>query len=335
MRVLVTGATGFIGSRLATRLKALAVDVTATGQINNEVEKKRAQDLKRAAIEVQSGSLNDAQFVRRLCDGQDASIHLAAAQHEANVPDEHFRTVNVGGTRTLLEAASDARIGRFVYGSTIGVYGHAPDGATLDENSPVNPENAYGRSKLEAEAVVKDFAPRLSCCIARISETYGPGDFRLLKLFRAVDRGRFIMLGPGTNQRQLIHVDDLVDALIALSLHPSAGGETFVLAGERVLTTRELVASVASALGRPAPRRALPMWPFVAAATVMEGVLRPLGIQPPLHRRRLDFFRKSFVFSTAKKRALLDLRPPIDLDTGIADTARWYRQQGLLPAEGS
>ena len=101
------------------------------------------------------------------------------------------------------------------------------------------------------------------------------------------------------------------------------------------MTTNEMVERVAAALDRKPPRIQVPLWPFVAAATVMEKTLQPLRIHPPLHRRRLDFFRKSFVFSTVKAQRLLGFTPEIDFQSGAADTARWYRSRGLLQSRGA
>jgi dihydroflavonol-4-reductase len=329
MKLLITGGTGFIGSRLALIARAQGHAPVVVGQLNTDAERARAKELSTAGVDIEQGPLQDASFAGRISQGCEAVIHLAAAQHEANVPEKYFFDVNVNGTRTLLEAARLAGIRRFVYGSTIGVYGEYR-GQPLDENSPPQPMNVYGRSKLEAEAVVKSYAQALETSIVRISETYGPGDFRLLKLFRALDRGRFFIIGPGLNRRQVIHVQDLARGLLIASVSPAAVGETFVMAGRETMTTREMVQQVASALGRPAPRWRAPMWPFLAAAVGMEKTLAPLGIQPPLHRRRLDFFRKSFVLSSAKAQRVLDFAPTVPFTVGAAETAAWYREKGYL-----
>jgi dihydroflavonol-4-reductase len=127
-----------------------------------------------------------------------------------------------------------------------------------------------------------------------------------------------------------MHVDDLVRALLIVAVHDAAAGETFVLPGEEVLTTRQMVDAIASVLGRSVPRLRLPMWPFLSAAVVFETVFKPMRIDPPLHRRRLDFFRKTFVFSTDKARRLLGFTPEIPFASGARDTAEWYGRQGLL-----
>jgi dihydroflavonol-4-reductase len=329
VKMLVTGATGFIGSRLALAARDLGHSIVVAGQLNTNAERTRAEELARAGIVVEQGSLQDPSYARRVVQDCQNVIHLAAAQHEANVPDQYFIDVNVNATRTLIEACEAARVGRFVYGSTIGIYGEST-GQALDESTPPRPGNVYGRSKLQAEELVNSHRDTLPISIVRISETYGPGDFRLLKLFRAVNRGRFLIIGPGMNKRQAIHVSDLVRGLLLAAQSDAAIGETFVMAGEEILTTREMVRDVAGALGRSPPRWRLPMWPFLAAAVVFEHSLAPFGIAPPLHRRRLDFFRKSFIFNTMKARTLLNFTPAIGFKAGALQTANWYRDAGYL-----
>ncbi|HEY7930184.1 MAG TPA: NAD-dependent epimerase/dehydratase family protein, partial [Steroidobacteraceae bacterium] len=143
MKVLVTGGTGFIGSRLALASRQRGLQVAVSGQVNTVPERARARELDQAGVELLQGALQDAAYAQRLVQGCDWVIHLAAAQHEANVPDSYFESANIGGTRTLLEASRAAGVKRFVYGSTIGVYGEASTGR-LDESSPARPMNVYG-----------------------------------------------------------------------------------------------------------------------------------------------------------------------------------------------
>lgn len=329
MRLFITGATGFIGSQLAQIARNGGHEVTVMSPVNNDAERSRRDLLARAGISILETSLDDRNTLAAALPGHDAIVHLAAAQHEAEAPESHFRKVNVEGTRHLLELASAAGVRRFVHGSTIGVYGAARDGV-LDEVSPLAPDNPYGRTKAEAERVVREFSNRLEPVIVRISETYGPADLRLLKLFRAIQRGRYVTLGDGRNERQLIYVDDLCRALLAAARAPAAVGQTMILAGSERLTTDGMVAAIGAALGRPPVARHVPLWPFDIAAAVCERCLPPLGMKPPLHRRRLDFFRKSFRFSTERARTLLDFRPEVPFADGARRTAAWYRSAGLL-----
>jgi dihydroflavonol-4-reductase len=333
LRIFLTGGSGFIGSQLAQHAIAAGHAVTVASPINNDAEKFRCDLLERAGISIVETALEDLPRIRDAIADHDVVIHLAAAQHEAEAPESHFRKVNVDGTRNLLTLAAEEGVRRFVHGSTIGVYGNAANGVwnrELDELSPLSPDNSYGRTKAEAETVVREFADRLEVAIVRISETYGPADLRLLKLFRAIKRGRFVTIGTGLNERQLIYVDDLCRALLAAAHAPAAVGQTMILAGTERITTDAMVASIGNAVGKVPSSTHVPLWPFDVAAKVCETVCPPFGMKPPLHARRLDFFRKSFRLSTERSRRLLGFQPQVPFSEGARRTADWYQQAGLL-----
>jgi dihydroflavonol-4-reductase len=327
--LFLTGGSGFIGSQLAQIAARAGYRVTVTAALNNDAERSRAAFLTKLGLLVTLAELDDRTTLARTMAGHDLVIHLAAAQHEAEAPESHFRKVNVEGTRTLLEVAEGAGVRRFVYGSTIGVYGSAASGE-LDVDSPLAPDNPYGRSKAEAEQVVREHASRLPVCIARISETYGPGDLRLLKLFRAIAHARYVTIGNGRNLHQLIYVEDLARGLLAAATSERAVGETFVLAGPEVVTTDEMARAIGAAVGSERRIVHVPLLPFDLAARVFEATFPRIGLTPPLHRRRLDFFRKSFHFSTEKAARLLDFRPQVRFAEGAKRTAEWYRANGML-----
>jgi nucleoside-diphosphate-sugar epimerase/2-polyprenyl-3-methyl-5-hydroxy-6-metoxy-1,4-benzoquinol methylase len=332
MNILITGGTGFIGSRLALKCREQGHRVRSFGQRNNEAESENSRELERQGVELAFGSIMDAAEVAEAAKGIDLVVHLAAAQHEANVPDQHFWDVNVHGTRLLLEACVGAGVKRFVHGSTIGVYGDAS--RPVDETSPCRPQNIYGVSKLEGERLALSYRDRIELVVVRISETYGPGDRRLLKLFRAIQKKRFFKIGSGRNLHQLIYVDDLVDGILKASESAAGLGEVILLVGSRALTTEEMVETIADELKVKLPPFRLPLSPFTALAFLLEVLLRPLGIQPPLHRRRMDFFRKSFSFATTKARDLIGFSPQYSFQQGVAETARWYRSRGWLKDGG-
>ncbi|MGH8495787.1 MAG: NAD-dependent epimerase/dehydratase family protein [Gammaproteobacteria bacterium] len=329
MKVLVTGATGFIGSRLAVACRDRGFEVLALGQANNDVEAERGEKLRQRGVTVEALDLGSEAATHAHVEGCNVIFHLAAAQHEMNVPDSHFWNVNVEGTRRLLEAGVKAGVRRFVHGSTIGVYGN-PRVAEIDESTPTEPDNIYGVTKLAGEKVVLEYGDRLPVCAIRISETYGPGDRRLLKLFRAIKARKFLLIGPCRNIHQPIHVDDLVSVLLLAAEAPAAVGEVFVAPGSEKLTTEQMCKSVAGALDTSLRPLRAPMTPFLAASIVLEKTFRPLGIQPPLHTRRLDFFRKSFACSGEKLHSVLGFRPEKDFATGARETAEWYAREGLI-----
>lgn len=327
-RVLITGGTGFIGSRLALRCLAEGHPVRVLGQENTAAEAENRRLVEEEGAEVVMGSVTDGRLLGEVVRGVGTVFHLAAAQHEMDVPDAHFWAVNVRGTEELVASAADAGVRRFVHGSTIGVYGRAE--GTLDESSVCRPDNIYGRTKLAGEERVLAARERLPVVVVRIPEVYGPGDRRLLKLFRSIDRGAFLIIGSGQNLHHPIFVDDLVDGLLAAARSPEAPGEIFLLAGPEAVTTREMVDAIAAAVNRPPPRRRAPLAPFAALAVVLETALRPLGVQPPLHRRRLDFFRKSFRLSPARAGERLGFRPAVGFAEGARRSAEWYRASGLF-----
>lgn len=334
MNILITGGTGFVGSRLALKLLDEGSTVRVFGQANNEAEQSNSTLLERAGAEVQLGSIQDSELVQRAVEGIDIVYHLAAAQHEANAPDQLFRDVNVTGTHNLLECSLAAAVKRFVHGSTIGVYGDGGDHSLdnpITELSTLNPANIYGETKLEAEMLVQSYTNRLPVVVVRISEVYGPGDQRLLKLFKGVQKGMFFKIGPGRNLHHLIYIDDLLDGLILAASKDEAVGELFVLSGPDPLTTDEMIETVAAGLNVTLPPIRAPLKLFTGAAAAMEIAFKPLGIQPPLHRRRMDFFQKSFVLSSAKAETMLGFQPRVRFNEGVATTACWYREQGMLP----
>ncbi len=329
MKITITGGTGFIGSRLALKSQEMEHHVTVLAQVNTPAEEDNLSELKANNIQILIGAVTDREKTREAIASADIVFHLAAAQHEANVPDQHFRDVNVEGTRQLLDASIDSGVKRFVYGSTIGVYGSALNGQ-IDEQSPQRPDNIYGITKAEAEELVQEYANKIPVTIIRISETYGPGDRRLLKLYKAIEKRVFFMIGNGLNKHQLIYVDDLIDGLYVAASSDNAIGEIFVMAGREVLTTNEMVQAISSSLVTPIRKFRAPLWFFMLAAIILETLLKPLGIQPPLHRRRMDFFRKSFYFSRDKVIDKLGFEPKTDFDDGTKLTAQWYKKNKLL-----
>jgi nucleoside-diphosphate-sugar epimerase len=213
----------------------------------------------------------------------------------------------------------------------VGVHGdveHPP----ASEDAPLRPGDVYQITKLEGERLAREAAQRsgVEVTIVRPSGIYGPGDRRLRKLFCGVARRRWITLGSGEIYYHLTYIDDLVRGLRLCAEHPAAANRTYILAGGEVTTLNELVALVATVAGVPAPRWHVPVWPFWILGAFFETVCVPFGIEPPLYRRRVDFFTKSRAFDIARARTELGYAPAVGLREGIARTLSWYRQQGWL-----
>lgn len=330
MKVLVTGATGFTGGHLAATLARRGYDVRALVRPRS-LTRFAASDAASAGVAALPGDLGDAEAVRQAAAGVDVVYHIAATYREAGQPDAAYRRVNVEGTRHVLEAAVAGGARRVVHCSTGGVHGHvaSPPG---NEDSPFSPGDVYQDTKLEAERLAREFGETrgLDVVVARPIGIYGPGDRRFLKMFRGIAKGRFPILGSGEVFYHLTYIDDLVEGFRLCGEVPEAAGRTYLLAGPRYTTLNELAALVAHELGVPPPRWRLPVWPFWTAGLVCEMICVPLRIEPPLYRRRVDFYTKSRAFDTTRARTELGFAPQVDLAEGIRKTADWYRQQGLL-----
>ena len=289
-----------------------------------------ARELSAAGIDVAIGDLTDPASLAPACAGIDVVYHIAATYRTAGQPDSVYRAVNVEGTRALLEAARGAGVRRFVHCSTGGVHGHI-ENPPADEHAPLAPGDIYQETKLEGERVARGGATSdIEVVVVRPIGIYGPGDTRFLKMFRAIAKRRFPMLGGGRVLYHLTYVDDLVEGLRLCGETPAAAGRTYILAGPRYTTLVELVRAIAVELGVPPPKWRVPARPVWLVGALCEAVCVPLGIEPPLYRRRVEFFTKSRAFDTTRARNELGFAPAVDLAEGIHRTAAWYRKQGWL-----
>lgn len=327
MRALVTGANGFTGGHLSRRLQRHYGDVVRV--LVRSAEKGRA--LAADGFEVVVGDLTNPDSLARACEGVDAVYNIAALYRTAGLPDSAYRAANATGVALLVEAAAAAGVRRVVQCSTVGVHGDV-ETPPANEDAPLRPGDIYQVTKLEGELFAREAAEKTGTevVIARPSGIYGPGDRRLLKLFGGVARRRFVLLGTGEIFYHLTYIDDLCDGFRLCATVPGAGGRTYILAGGEVTTLRELI-SVTAAVAGVSPRvPRLPVWPVWAAGAVCEAVCAPLGIEPPLYRRRVDFFTKSRAFDISRARQELGFAPAVDLREGIARTLEWYRAHGWI-----
>jgi nucleoside-diphosphate-sugar epimerase len=321
VRIFLTGATGFIGGHFVTR-------ATPEHQVIGLV--RRPNDLSRLTrspnLEVRVGDLLDRTSLLPALADADCVCHFAGAFRESGVDEAYFHRVNVEGTANLVSAAHAAGVRRLVHCSTAGIYGRRVPGR-IDENHPTHPWNAYERSKLDAEEVVRSRAREygMEYVILRPSSVYGPGDPRLAKLFRNAARGRFPLFGSGAGRRHLVHVDDLVDACLRACTLPQAANQELIIAGPEAVPLKELLETLAALSDRKSYGPRLPLLPMLALAAVTEDVCSVLKIEPPLYRRRMDFYTSDTEFDCARARAVLGWEPSVHLRQGLEATLRAER----------
>ena len=323
---LVTGATGFTGGHLARGLLARGDKVRVLVR-----ERERARDLEAAGADIAVGDLRDRSAIESALKGVNVVYHIAAIYRQAGVTTATYRAVNATAVGEVVEAASRAGATRVVHCSTVGVHGnieHPP----ANEEAPLSPGDIYQDTKLEGERIAREAGQRtgVEVTIVRPSGIYGPGDRRLLKLFGGVARGRFPMLGSGEIYYHLTYIDDLVEGFRLCGELPAAANRTYILAGGEVTTLNELVKLIAEVAGVKPPRVHFPVWPVWTAAALCEAVCVPFGIEPPLYRRRVDFYTKSRAFDISRARQELGYAPRVGLRDGIARTLAWGREHGWI-----
>ena len=327
MRVLVTGATGFTGSVLVRKLVNQGVNVVAIARSSSNL--KPFEDL---PIEWIRGDVFDEEIVKKAVKGANYIFHLATPYREAKLPDSGFYQVHVLSTQLLAQAAlNEPDFQRFVHVSTVGVHGHI-EHPPADENYPMEPGDIYQKTKVEAEVWLRDFAKQngLAIAVVRPAAIYGYGDKRLLKLFKMVSRQWIPVIGKGDHLYHLIHVEDLTDFLIHTAVHPQAVGEVFICGSKEAISFQKMVTIISDYYQLPVKFIKLPAAPLFALSDVVELVCKPLGIEPPIYRRRLAFFTKDRAFNTEKMRMLIGFVPNYSDEEGLRKTAQWYLDRGWV-----
>lgn len=309
-RVLVTGASGFIGRALCETLAARGLAV-------------RAAVRSPAALpgEVRTvGEIGPGTEWRRLLAHVDAVIHLAARVHvlgdTAVDPLAEYRAVNVAGTARLAHECAAARVPRLVFVSSIKVNGERSGVWPFTEADAPAPEDPYGVSKLEAEEALRSItaATGLDVVVVRPCLVYGPGvRGNLDRLLTAIERGLPLPLASVRNQRSLMGLANLCDLLLRCATDPRAAGETFLASDGHDLSTPQLIRWLADGVGRPA--RLLPVPP-----SWLRLGARVAGAQAAYER-----LCGTLQADSSKARELLDWQPPIPVDDGLRETGAWHR----------
>jgi len=326
-RILVTGASGFTGSHLCERLVDEGHKVAA--MVRNP---QGAAHLYKLGVNIIHGDLVNFENCLKATENVDTVYHIAALFRHQGVPKRAFWDVNATGSENILKASVHHGVRRFIHCSTVGVHGHI-EHPPANEDAPYSPGDPYQQSKMEGEEVAIRYMRQnhMAVTIVRPTGIYGPGDLRFLKLFSAIQKGRFWMIGTGGVFYHLTYIDDLIDGILLCGKKPEAAGRIYILAGKEYVTLNDFTSLITEILGvQPYPKRRIPIWPVYTLGYLCELICQPFGIEPPLHRRRVDFFRKSRAFEINKATNELGFYPKVDLRTGLERTANWYRDNGYI-----
>jgi len=315
--VLVTGATGFVGSRLSELLATKEqAKVTGTGR-----ELDRVTYLKDQGVDLQAADLLDEDALKALVEGKRIVFHAAAA---LQTDPETAQKINVEATEALVRLAGEAGVSRFVHVSTVGVY-DMTNRKYVDETAPLalNHFSTYPRTKAEAEKRATAAASKsgMELSIVRPSMIYGPGHgFWSEVMFKNVLEGNPVMLGDGSGNFNPVYVDDVVDAIILCAKHPKAAGEAFNVSAD-VTTWREFFGHYAKLSGKELKNVPL----FIARLMAFANNIP--GISTPIDKGFIDMATSDKEFPGKKAMELLGWKPRVTYEEGMKRTLEWLEKQ--------
>lgn len=324
MNVLVTGATGFVGGHLVDRLLERGDVVTALVR-----SPQRAASLAARGVRLVAGDLGATDAIGDAVRGQQVVYHVGAMLG-ARTEAELMRANRDGTLHVARACAAEGSPPRLVFISSMAAGGPAARGTPKSADGDDHPVTRYGRSKLAAERLLPSM--QLPWTALRPPVVYGPRNKEgLLPLFKAVRHGLAPMFGDGSMEISLIHVADLVDAVVLAGTSPEVLGEVFYVNHPEITTGAEMVRSMARALNRSVFPIQIPQWAARGALTVTglwADVFRQTTI---LHPDKLhEFFQEAWTGDPAPFMAATGWRPRWDLEHGIAETAAWYQAEGWI-----
>jgi dihydroflavonol-4-reductase len=324
--VLVTGASGFVGTNLVPALVQEGYSVTCLVRSTSDTCALRGH-----GIRLIRGDIRDRSAVRDAVRSVSTIYHVAGLIKAAHRED-YFR-VNQAGTRLILESVAENNpdLGRFVHVSSLAAAGPSSGNRGLTEGEKPNPISWYGESKLRSEEEVLRFKELFPVTIIRPSAVYGPGDRETLLIFKMIKMGCLCTFGRFSRRFSLIHVSDLVNALMKAGGRETGSGEIFFVSRFEAFSWDEVGRAIAHELGKKYRRISFPRWLALAAGTVGDLWANASGRAATISSQKVrELLQPSWLCDSSKARTALGFTAEIKLEDGIKQTANWYRQNGWL-----
>ena len=326
--ILLTGITGFIAGHLAERLLAEGMPVRGTARRPGQTFEVCETSKVSPGFDTVQADLLDPGSLEQAAAGCRAVVHAAAWTGGPELPPEAGYRVNVEGTRNVLAAGQAAGVERFIYVSSVAVYG-VNDAPLVDESMPTPPVGqAYSDSKIAAETLVR--GSDLPYVIVRPASTYGPrGTAWTVGPIETIKQGRLVLLGRDTGLVTPGYIDNVVDGLMLTLTHPAALGQAFNLCDDRAVTFREFYLTYAHMLGKES-LPTVPGWFAGLARSTPGNIARRVLGRPPVGPWSLHFRRNPSQFSVATAQRLLGYNPQVAFAEGMRRTEAWLRAAGYL-----
>lgn len=324
MKVLLTGATGFVGSHLLDSLVERGDEVRILVRPGEDA-KVTAQ----TGVEVCRGDLADRASLEAAVDGVDCVLHCAARTGPWG-PQAEYEIANVQGLKTLVEASLIAGVQRIVHVSSITVHGVDVQG-TADETAPLRGgPDPYSRSKVAGEQLLQQMFrdKRTPLTIVRPGLIYGPRDAGSFGRFTTlIEQGKMVVMGPGNNHLPLIYITDVVQGILLASIADHAIGREYILVNDELVTQCDYLNAIASELGVPPPRRHIPyrLALSIGGIAEMTGHLLHWKQAPPVTRFGVGMLGGENRFTINRARSELGFVPQVSLEEGIRKGIAWYR----------
>jgi len=322
-KTLLTGSSGYIGSRLASELAEAGQKIKGVDRLKGSPDELNA---------FVHGDLCDPDIAQEAVSNTERVLHLAAAKGDWGITEEEYYRDNLEATRVLIEAGKEAGIKEWVFYSTVSVLGPSYD--AIGEKAPMNPINPYGASKAEAEKLFRDLAKENSevrVLIIRPSVVYGPGNPDSTNIYRLIDaiyNSRFAMVGEGEAIKSTSYIDNLLHATHflmkeAFTGQEKSGVQTYIYVDEPALTTATLVKRIYRLLEKDEPSWHIPLSVASPVAKISDIAASLTGIDFPITAARIEKFNRSTNFDSSKIRKA-GFTQPVSNQEALRKTVEWH-----------